>query len=41
MSRGGYRCGAGRPGWHAKTAGKLAVEGAQIADVAAYMTSGK
>lgn len=26
MSRGGYRCGAGRPGWHAKTAGKLAVD---------------
>jgi len=26
MSRGGYRNGAGRPGWHAKTAGKLAVD---------------
>lgn len=26
MSRGGYRYGAGRPGWHAKTAGKLAVD---------------
>lgn len=26
MSRGGMRCGAGRPGWHAKTAGKLQVD---------------
>lgn len=26
MSRGGWRYGAGRPGWHAKTAGKLAVD---------------
>ncbi len=24
--KGGHRCGAGRPGWHAKTAGKLAVD---------------
>lgn len=24
--RGGYRVGAGRPGWHAKTAGKLQVD---------------
>lgn len=26
MSRGGMRFGAGRPGWHAKTAGKLQVD---------------
>lgn len=26
MSRGGLRYGAGRPGWHAKTAGKLQVD---------------
>lgn len=26
MSRGGMRYGAGRPGWHAKTAGKLTVD---------------
>lgn len=26
MSRGGHRIGAGRPGWHAKTAGKLAID---------------
>lgn len=26
MSRGGMRSGAGRPGWHAKTAGKLTVD---------------
>lgn len=26
MSRGGWRCGAGRSAWHAKTAGKLQVD---------------